>query len=81
MLKIGAQRWDQTTHLVTVFVRLPIGDWSGVLNSFANEGVAELQALSQEKRAEVDTPLEASVQVMLESWYHVRGCGVDLHTS
>lgn len=51
-----------------------IGDWSRALNAFANEGVAELQALVQEKRT--DNPLEVPVQVMLDGPYG--GCSLDL---
>ncbi|KIM36216.1 hypothetical protein M413DRAFT_449274 [Hebeloma cylindrosporum] len=51
-----------------------IGDWSKALNSFANEGVAEIRALSQEKHS--DDPVEVPVQVMIDGPYG--GCSVDL---
>jgi ferric-chelate reductase len=51
-----------------------IGDWSRALNLFANKGVAELRAVSQEKHA--DNPLEVPIQVMLDGPYG--GCSVDL---
>jgi len=46
----------------------------GALNTFANEGVAEIQGLAQEKRA--SDPVEVPVQVMLDGPYG--GCSVDL---
>ncbi|KIM37682.1 hypothetical protein M413DRAFT_448216 [Hebeloma cylindrosporum] len=51
-----------------------VGDWSKALNSFANQGVAEIRARSQEKHA--DDPLELPVQVMVDGPYG--GCSVDL---
>jgi ferric-chelate reductase len=51
-----------------------IGDWSKALNSFANEGLAEIRALTPEKHA--DDFLEVPVQVMIDGPYG--GCSVDL---
>jgi ferric-chelate reductase len=51
-----------------------IGDWSIALNTFANEGAAAIQNLSQEKHA--DDPIEVPVQVMVDGPYG--GCSVDL---
>jgi len=51
-----------------------IGDWSKALNTFANEGVAEIRSLSQEKH--VDDTLEVPVQVMVDGPYG--GSSVDL---
>jgi hypothetical protein len=50
------------------------GDWAKALNSFANEGIAEIQALAQEKHA--GDPVELPVQVMVDGPYG--GCSVDL---
>ena len=54
-----------------------IGDWSTALNLFANKGVSELRAVSQDKYA--DNPLElveVPIQVMLDGPYG--GCSVDM---
>lgn len=51
-----------------------IGDWSKALNSFANEGLAEIRALAPEKHA--DDFVEVPVQVMIDGPYG--GCSVDL---
>jgi len=56
-------------------ISLVIGDWPKALNSFANEDVAEIRALAQEKHT--DNFLEVLVQViMMDGPYG--GCNVDL---